>query len=533
MQKCVSSLCLVATFACGAPAPDARSPAPNPAAPAPPISNAAPAPVATSAAPARPASPFHVIGELPSSTQLFGAGERGFVATPWGIVYALVGDEVVHDPFLQRGFSEDPMFSLQAIAGSWPDAAWLSTTHPAGRSGFTKLWRWDGKRWVNRQSTTESRFIDGIKPWTGGRQLAVDQAGMMFDVRFVVISGDKNVAVPAFTKRKDVQSFCHNELRVQAFDTLPSGEVVAAGQGCDDEAADVIGVARWAPGATRAAIDTLPGSETRNPNVSVHLVGMALRSPTDITVAGQKDERVGEESNESTYLAHFDGTRWREVTAKMPGVIETFGTTSDRTLVATNTRGELYMGAALDTLDALALPAELYKEPGVVPAVLSVWSRARGDVWAIVQMIDEKSLMPSRYSRSFLLHTRPATKPLPTHEEFEQKERALRLPGPPLESCTTPFVLLYTLGKKAPPDYDYPSTRAALKGHKEFAVEGVEFIEFERMGKRFFGARIPDFTLGKKLATLVKDKVPGSTPELVCHDPAPDRTLTIDITPQK
>jgi hypothetical protein len=53
------------------------------------------------------------------------------------------------------------------------------------------------------------------------------------------------------------------------------------------------------------------------------------------------------------------------------------------------------------------------------------------------------------------------------------------------------------------------------------------------MGTRFFGARVPDFTLGKKLATLVKEKVPGSTPEIVCHDPPPLRTLSMDLTPAK
>jgi hypothetical protein len=130
-----------------------------------------------------------------------------------------------------------------------------------------------------------------------------------------------------------------------------------------------------------------------------------------------------------------------------------------------------------------------------------------------------------------LLHTRPATKPLPTTAEFQQKERAFRPPGPPVDWCETPFVLLYTLGKKAPPDYDYPATRAALRGHREFAVPGVEFIEFERLERRYFGARVPDFSLGAKLVNLVKDKVPGSTPELVCHDPPPKRTLSVDLEP--
>ena len=37
------------------------------------------------------------------------------------------------------------------------------------------------------------------------------------------------------------------------------------------------------------------------------------------------------------------------------------------------------------------------------------------------------------------------------------------------------------------------------------------------------------FYARKKLAQLVKDKVPGSTPELVCLDPVEKRTLDIDL----
>ena len=84
------------------------------------------------------------------------------------------------------------------------------------------------------------------------------------------------------------------------------------------------------------------------------------------------------------------------------------------------------------------------------------------------------------------------------------------------------------LGRGAPADYDYPATRAALKGHQELASD-VSFVEFSREGRRYFGARVPDFEVGKKLAKLVKTKVAGSTPELVCHDPAVQRTLSIDL----
>ena len=91
-----------------------------------------------------------------------------------GLTKSFGGDDVVHDPLLQRGFSQEPMFALVGITGVWPNGAWLSTIHPSGRSGFTKLWSWDGKRWASRQSTSESRMIMGIRPWIGGRMLAIE-----------------------------------------------------------------------------------------------------------------------------------------------------------------------------------------------------------------------------------------------------------------------------------------------------------------------------------------------------------------------
>ena len=97
--------------------------------------------------------------------------------------------------------------------------------------------------------------------------------------------------------------------------------------------------------------------------------------------------------------------------------------------------------------------------------------------------------------------------------------------------CATPFVLLYTLAKTAPADYDFPATRDALKGHTELA--GASFIEFSRGGKRFFGAVVPSGALGQKLVDAVKGKVVGSTPQLVCDGPAPDRTLAIDLATGK
>ena len=223
------------------------------------------------------------------------------------------------------------MWSFVGIAGQWPDGAWATTSHPAGRTGFTKLWRWDGKRWVHRQSTRESHFFDFIQPWVGGRQLAVEQAGMMFDARLVVITGDKSAAVPEIERTKDPQSVCMTNFRVEAFDTLPSGEVVAAGLRCDADMNAALAVQRWSPGQKRGVLESLP-SAAQDDKTSVAITGLALRSPSDIGVAGRLTtwNRATDNSTDSTYLAHFDGKRWQEVASKIPGMVASLTTGADR-----------------------------------------------------------------------------------------------------------------------------------------------------------------------------------------------------------
>lgn len=527
---------LFSALACGG------TPAPEPRA----VSRTAPertAPTVASAVPEAPApappgpkapSPFHVLGRLPDFARIDDAGSRGFVVSQLGLLYELVGDDALHHAALQRGFSDERMLTVWGIAGRWPDDAWLSTTLPRGRMGFTKLWRWDGKRWVSRRSADGNRYIELIRPWIGGRMLAIEQPATEFDATFVLLSGDKRVTVPVFTGKKSSQNFCSTDLMAKAFETLPTGEVFVAGLRCTEDSVD-IGVERWAPGTATGTLETLPGTEgtQSDRDKSLELVGMAVRSATDVTVAGVRGvfDEATKERTESTYFAHFDGTRWREVSSKVDGVVALLDTTADGTLVVSTDRGQLYMGPSVEALTAVPLPEALFGAH--LPLVTSVWSPAPGDIWAIAVMTNGQSSATNPSGSFYLLHTRPATKPLLSLDDFSWKEAELVLPGPPVEGCETPFVLLYTLGKKAPADYDYPSTRTALKGHPEFAVDGMEFIEFERLERRYFGARVPNFTLGRKLAALVKDKVPGSTPEVVCHNPPSKRTLTLDFTPSR
>ena len=497
---------------------------------------ATPAASTAPTAPAQPASPFHLIGELPAELTLSPAGDRAFLVSQAGIELVLQGDDVTRDPLLQRGLpAPTELFAVDAVAGRWPDSLWLSSTHPSGRSGFSNLWQWDGKRWLKKQHTDEARFIVAMQPWTGGRMLAVQQHGLMFEASFRVLSGDARVALPRFTKAKANPdfSFCITQLRVEAFAALPSGHVFTAGQRCTSEGGMVEpAVERWAPGEQQSTLEPLPGTTVPDEAglASWTVTGMAALSPTDVYVAAEKETRAGGKSTYTPYFAHFDGKAWRVLPPPTPSGVHGLWPQSDGTLFALDRQEQLWSRTSGGSWSRLSLPAELVALGGKAE-VRSFWPRAPGDAWAVVRVSKDGQRDQHGVSNGpdYLLHTHPASGKLPTPEAYAKKQLELRLPGPPVEWCPTPFVLLYTLGRKAPADYDYPATRAALKGHTELA-SGTEFVEFARESRRYFGARVSDFKLGKQLARLVKAKVPGSTPELVCHDPLDLRKLDIDLT---
>lgn len=467
-----------------------------------------------------PASPFHVLGELPGPITIYPVGDRAFLANEQRLALQLVGDDVAFDPKLERGVwrpeAPQDLYAVTSIAGRWPDATWISTVHAAGRTGLSRLRRWNGTSWAGATETREGDMVFGIEPWSGGRLLALVQAGMMFDASFRIVSGDHDVTLPVPSKPKVQESFCYTRVRAEAFAALPSGHVFIVGPQCDDDGA-VRGLAleHWAPGQKQGRVEPLPSSDSA---ADVGVTAMAVLAPNNVLVAlggnGPSDQP------QVNLLLLWDGQRWTEQPLPVASGIHQFWKGATGELFARGGNGSLWFKAPDAAWTEIPLPRRL-GDSAARTHIQSLWSPAAGDTWAIATPGPENA-------RSFLLHTHPAKGALPSPDEMAHKEQELRLPGPPTEYCETPFVLLYTLGKKAPPKYDYPATRAALRGHTELQ-DKLTFVEFEREGRRYFGAKVPDFELGKGLAKLVKDKVPGSTPQLVCHDPLVTRTLQIDL----
>lgn len=85
-------------------------------------------------------------------------------------------------------------------------------------------------------------------------------------------------------------------------------------------------------------------------------------------------------------------------------------------------------------------------------------------------------------------------------------------------SCAQPFVVLYRLSRVAPPDYDFPATREALKGRTDLA--GIRFAETLDLGRRYLVGFAPSYATGKRLVDAIAEKIPSARAQLLCGKPA-------------
>ncbi len=219
---------------------------------------------------------------------------------------------------------------------------------------------------------------------------------------------------------------------------------------------------------------------------------IAAVSPTEAYLSGQTAAR-------KPYLAAFDGTKWAPTSlGPMTAPLNALRSGPDKTLWAVSA-GKLYrklLGGAEWT--PVELPEGARVTDVEAPAADTVWA------WG-----------PSGEKGSAVYRSRPFKEVLKLKEAKLSRYSA---------DCKTIFVVLYTVSATAAPDYDFPATRKALKGHTE--LKGAEFL---LTTTNQFGAIVPDQDLGKKLIAAVKAEVKGSKPQLVCMRPNIGRRFAFDL----
>jgi hypothetical protein len=323
---------------------------------------------------------------------------------------------------------------------------------------------------------------------------------------FKVLDGPPPSALPELAKSSDPN--CRTRLEPDVFFALPSGHVFVLGTECSTREA---AVETWQPGRTEGTVTPLPGAKGDRWSDPLHAVGSA----NDVWLAYRANR-----------LAHFDGARFRAEQAPTAQPVSSISVAPDGTLwlvakssdfvrkPAVEAPGELWRRTRDGAWTRVALP-DPPDFPERARGATSVVALGAGDVWITAS--------------GRLLRTGAPVAPQRIDWEFDQQLAggSFRVPRAATPQCKELFVLLYGLTRVAPPDYDYPLTRAALKGRSEFA--SARFVETTENGRRFFGAFVPDYAAGKKLVQLVESKVKGSIPQLLCHQPEVTRRFDIDL----
>jgi hypothetical protein len=466
-------------------------------------------------------SPFHIVADVDYSFDVQHLG-KNTVLLAAGQLLPIRDNTVTFEPkyaLTQEILGDGVRGAFQVLLGSFPDALYASVVRPSGRTGLTELYKWTGSKWTSSYSSDESTFVMDIQPWQNGTVLMVETNNFSGEFRFSALPKTTQVFLPEPHGGKwfGASSMCETGFIPDALHTLPSGHAFMTGITCSKNGAPTdsqTAVKRWSPDNKAGTVDVLPdiGNKVFTP------IQLVLRNEKDATIGGNTAPLgYGKPSSKAPYLAHFDGKTWTTSTLPFSDEIVSLDVDSNGQLWIVSSTGVLFTRPAGGVWTEVSLPVAGEDRSPITAT--AVWTPGAGDEWII----------GSYKSRSVLLHSGPPSEmaKLPDLETMEDVSTELAMPTPLTWRCSTPFVLLFTLSKVAPPDFDYPATREALKGHTEF--DGAQFIEFKRLDKRYMGAFVPGVEMGKKLVDLVKKKVPNSTPQLVCHAPKPLRAIDIDL----
>jgi hypothetical protein len=475
-------------------------------------------------------------------------------------------------------------FMLLSVSGDWPKSGRLSINTPGERGGTDLFYELRNGAWSPLSDPhTEAyyrAYYGGVlstgTSFKGGDLYVIMEDGKW---RFLFDSKKKGVTVPVMADAPKGLPCPKRLYRYLELASLPAGELFGLGQACvaEDEGAEAWGgfmpskgplaVERWAAGARTSTLDVLPGQSglrrAYSENVTAR-TSIYARSPNDVYVASSLSAD-GTEAGVRPYVAHFDGRAWSEIAMPAKGWLTSFAAASKDEMLWAEIGGALYKKPAVHTgkdgpwervtpqiqndlrFWEIGPDASLWVRYGD-----ALFRRPQGGAW-------EEIAMPSRDSNG------KAAVYLPTRLTFwnsevivvsdkeegrEDQENAAILrstkpeavlrakaPRPELAPsalvkaatprCSEVFVVLYKLAKTAPADFDFPLTREALKGHREFAK--AEFAETLDGGRRYFVAFVPTFAMGQSLVKLVTEKVKGSAPQLLCGKPAVNRKIKFDL----
>jgi hypothetical protein len=449
------------------------------------------------------------------------------------------GDTITPHPDYLGTYVPEPLSNMEVVGGQWPKHGLISVSRAAQRSSYSTLYEKNGKGWRKLAGTAVAEWYAGVQPWSKGRTLAL-VLSMVSAYRWDVVAGPRGV-LPKPTilpPKPDERDFAIARVRATAFSALATGDLFALGSLDYEEAPPFgYGIERWAPDTAKSTIDVLPGAS--DASLVAEPVGIVAASATNVYVFGglheHRDQYGYKPESVGAYLAHFDGKGWStlsfpgksEITALAVADGTTWAAARESLYKRTTTESAWESVALPDEAKVRALVAEEWPSLKDKPVPLNIRQIYvdKGVVWLAAAVGSGVA--------EFVLRNRPSPSiwHAPHDTAWTQSVQQFQPYRPADSYCEWRgghyYVMLYATTKYTPKNYDYPLTRAALKGHPEF--RDVEFAETEELGQHYFGAFVPELALAKKLVAVVEKGVKGSKPVALCRNPKKLRILGIDL----
>ncbi|MFT3769007.1 MAG: hypothetical protein QM820_26505 [Minicystis sp.] len=575
--------------ACGPTSPTPEiPPAPTASAAAPLASATASAAPATTAAPAEPPEPpspfFPVVVGGDASLRFFPLAKGGVAINGQWLSVPIVVDERgarVEAKLFEglKGEGEQNAFAVNSVSGDWPRSGSIEINLPGERGGTDMAYTWSGAKWIKaKDQPLADMSTEVMRAYYGGSLVGRARWGDRTLYSLLDHTGDSGAVFPKFVlggrgggKPPAIAAGsgdCPTRLVPHsALTTTPWGDMMGVSKLCTGpndygylslEGPGALAVEVWAKGARKSTVMELPGSAGK---------GMLVNGNAGVAGSGRADVYVYATFNTQSdtptpYVAHWDGKAWTDVTPATKSAIR--GISVDKSNTAWietahelfRRKGDSWERRAPDGVeDEIALHAvapdqthwvrfgkvlwhlgpndawekvSLPRAPGAERSVVEGMVWVGGDLMMIVSgdALKGNGLVSSKKPEKVL--DLSAEEAGGAQKKEAEKKVAFGRVGPPTAGCKNLFVVLYKLSRVAPPDFDFPLTREALKGHTEFA--DVRFAETEDGGSRYLVAFVPNLKRGQKLLGLVADKVKNAKPQMLCGEPPrTNRVINIDL----
>jgi hypothetical protein len=378
---------------------------------------------------------------------------------------------------------------IESVSGRYPEPLFLRI-----QGSYTDGGRFGGLG-THTFERAGGRFVERPLPiaaaaWTGGMTLVLRSDELS------VLGG---TAPPP---RRASTGACPVRVKAEALSALPSGEVLVVGTDCG--AGGKLALERWPPGSAESSVVSLPAPEDK------------LRSA--LVAANEGDRFVAARFERGSFLARIGDPKAPAVQPLEPPSarpIAGMALSDDGCLWAMfgDAKGaDLFRRDRLGGWTRAAFPKDVgpLQFEGMYATSCDVVYVAGG------LTVETSVIVSSREGR--ILDEAPDGGPAGASEAAPIADAGSAKPAALSSGCASPFVVLFGLGKSAPPDYDYPATRDALAGWPERAK--YRFVEYRYRGQRMFGARAPDQAAAEALADRIRDRVKGSKPAPACYAPA-------------